>query len=333
MSVIVTGGAGYIGSHIVKKLEKIGESPIVIDDLSEGHQEAVGKSRLIVGDFSDHEILNMAMEGIDPPFVIHMAASCQVGESVANPSKYYENNLIRSLKMLSFCAERRIRGIIFSSTAAVYGEPKEIPIKEDHATLPVNPYGETKLAFEKALEWHRRSHGIGYVSLRYFNAAGADPDGELGEDHKVETHLIPRLLLAAMTKIDCIEVYGNDYPTFDGTCIRDYIHVSDLAEAHILAMDLLERKKSVGEVYNIGNGEGFSVHEVIEVARIVTGRKISVKMGKKRDGDPAVLVASSKKISEALGWKPKYSSLDDIIESAWRWQKEHPEGYRTDPLC
>ena len=329
MSVIVTGGAGYIGSHIVKKLEAMDQRTIVIDDLSEGNREAVRSSELIVGDFSDPDVLKRAMEGIDPPFIVHMAASCQVGESVVNPSKYYENNLLRSLKMLNFLAERKIRGIIFSSSAAVYGEPKEVPIKENHPTVPTNPYGETKLAFEKALEWYRKSYGIGYISLRYFNAAGADPEGDLGEDHREESHLIPRLLLAALKMIKHVEIFGDDYPTFDGTCIRDYVHVSDLAEAHILAVDLLARKTNTGEVLNIGNGEGFSVDEIVEAAREVTGREIPIVYGKRREGDPAILVASSKKIADMLGWRPRYPSLGDIIESAWRWHRNHPEGYKS----
>ncbi len=327
MSVIVTGGAGYIGSHIVKKLRGRNEKIIVIDDLSEGHSEAVGECLLLQGDFSDESLLERALNEIESPFVIHMAASCLVGESMENPFKYYENNLIKSLRMLEFLKNRKIRGLIFSSSAAVYGEPTEVPIEEGHTTAPTNPYGETKLAFEKVLEWYRRRFGIGYVSLRYFNAAGADPEGELGEDHREETHLIPRLLMAALGQIETVDIFGDDYPTFDGTCIRDYIHVADLAEAHVRAMDFLETNRRAGEIFNLGNGEGFSVLEVIETARAVTGKEIPVAVAKRREGDPAVLVASSNRISEKLGWEAHYPSLEVLIASAWSWKREHPNGY------
>ncbi|MEW5806317.1 MAG: UDP-glucose 4-epimerase GalE [Acidobacteriota bacterium] len=328
MSVIVTGGAGYIGSHIVKRLVEMGEAPIVIDDLSEGHRDSIGECRLIIGDFSDPEVLGKAIADDDPPFIIHMAANSLVGESIVNPSKYYENNLIKSLRMLDFLREEKVKGIVFSSSAAVYGEPKEIPIKENHPQDPTNPYGETKLSFERALEWYRRSYSIGYVSLRYFNAAGADPDGTIGENHADETHLIPRLLLAILGRIESVEVFGDDYPTYDGTCIRDYIHVMDLAEAHILAMVFLERNRGAGRIFNLGNGEGFSVLEVIEMVKRVTGRDVPVKIGKRRQGDPAVLLASSAKIVEELRWKARFPSLADIIETAWKWHRAHPEGYK-----
>ncbi len=327
MSVIVTGGAGYIGSHIVKVLRSSVEKVVVIDDLSEGHSKAIRDCSFLHGDFSDPSILERALDETDSPFIIHMAASCLVGESVENPFKYYENNLSKSLRMLEFLKDKKIRGLVFSSSAAVYGEPNEIPIQEDHKTVPTNPYGETKLAFERVLEWYRRRYGIGYVSLRYFNAAGADPEGELGEDHREETHLIPRLLMAALGQIEMVEIFGDDYPTFDGTCIRDYIHVADLAEAHLRAMDFLEKNGGVGEIFNLGNGEGFSVLEVIETTRAVTGKTIPVAIAKRREGDPAVLVASSKKIYEKLGWEARYTSLEELIISSWSWKRKHPNGY------
>ncbi len=330
MTFIVTGGAGYIGSHIVKRMKEIDEDPIIIDDLSEGHKDSVKNSKLLVGDFADLSILEQALKGRGPFYIIHMAASCLVGESIQNPSKYFTNNLIKSLQMLHILVERGIvGGIVFSSSAAVYGEPKEIPITEDHLALPKNPYGESKLSFERILEWYRKAYGIGYVSLRYFNAAGADPSGLIGEDHRYETHLIPRLFMAASGKIDEFEIYGNDYPTFDGTCIRDYIHVSDLAEAHILCIDFLEGKRGAGRIFNLGNGEGFSVLQVYEKVKKVSGCQIPMRFVARREGDPAVLVASSQRISRELGWKPKFSSLDDIVESAAKWHQRFPDGYKS----
>lgn len=330
MPIIVTGGAGYIGSHIIKRLHEMGEEPIIIDDLSEGHEESIKGSKIFVGDFADVPLLDRAFEGGGPFYIIHMAASSLVGESVRNPSKYFTNNLIKSLQMLHVLVKRKeVRGIIFSSTAAVYGEPKDIPITEDHPTLPTNPYGESKLSFERILEWYRKAYGIGYVSLRYFNAAGADPSGLIGEDHRDETHLIPRLFMGALGKIDRLDIYGNDYPTPDGTCIRDYIHVSDLAEAHILSINFLEGKRGEGRIFNLGNGKGFSVLDVFEKVKQISGRQIPVRFVTRRAGDPAVLVASSQRISKELGWEPRFPLLEDIVESAAEWHLKHPEGYRT----
>ncbi len=331
MTIIITGGAGYVGCHIVKRMKEMGENPIIIDDLSEGHEESVKGSRLIVGDFADLSSLDQALKENPPFFVLHMAAHCLVGESVQNPSKYFRNNLLKSVQMLDVLAERKedFGGIVFSSSAAVYGEPQEAPITEDHPTRPTNPYGESKLQFEKILEWYRQAYGVNYISLRYFNAAGADESATIGEDHSKETHLIPRLFMTALGKIDLIEIYGNDYPTSDGTCIRDYIHVSDLAEAHILALEYLKEQKGTGRIYNLGNGKGFSVLNVFEKVKQISKRPIPMKFAPRREGDPAVLVASSQRIAEELGWKPKFPSLDDIIASAARWHLEFPNGYQS----
>ena len=319
-NILVTGGAGYIGSHIGKKLAEAGYNVIVLDNLSKGHREAVLKGKLIVGDLADMDLLDRIMKEEEIEGVIHLAADSLVGESMEKPGKYYRNNVANGLNLLEAMVNNGVKYIVFSSTAAVYGEPEEIPITEEHPTNPENTYGESKLFFEKMLKRYDEIHGLKYVSLRYFNAAGADLSGQIGEAHDPETHLIPIVLQKALGIREKLYIFGDDYPTKDGTCIRDYIHVEDLADAHILAVEALV-KGMESRVYNLGNGEGYSVKEVIEVAEEVVGKEIDAEIAERRPGDPAVLVASSDKIKRELGWKPLYPDLRTIIESAWRWHK------------
>ncbi|MGB9781255.1 UDP-glucose 4-epimerase GalE [Caldanaerobacter sp.] len=329
MAILVCGGAGYIGSHAVYSLLKRNEKVVVVDNLATGHSESVLGGKLYIGDLGDEDFLDKVFSENDIEAVMHFAASSLVGESVENPFKYYENNVCGTLSLLKAMKKHGVKKIVFSSTAAVYGEPERIPIKEEDKTEPTNPYGETKLAIEKMLKWADAAYGIKYVALRYFNVAGALETGEIGEDHSPETHLIPIVLQVALGKRDKVMIYGDDYPTKDGTPIRDYIHVMDLVDAHILALEKL-RKENKSDVYNLGNGEGFTVKEVIEVARKVTGHPIPAEVTGRRPGDPAVLVASSEKAMKDLGWRPKYASLEGIIESAWMWHKNHPNGFRRD---
>ncbi len=326
-TILITGGAGYIGSHVIRELLKRGHSPIVYDNLRTGHRKAVKEAVFFQGDLRDPERLREVFRVHSVQSVMHFAADSLVGESVKNPLKYFNNNIKNSIQLLELMESQEVRKIVFSSSAAVYGEPKEIPIPEDHPCHPTNPYGETKWIFERVLEALRRLGKIDYISLRYFNAAGADPAGDLGEDHANETHLIPIGLLAAL-KGKSVPVFGTDYETPDGTCVRDYIHVTDLAQAHILA---LERLEAGGEsaIYNLGNGNGYSVKEVIEMMRMVTGKRIPVTESNRRPGDPARLVASSKKIMGELGWKPRYADLETIVETAWEWHRKHPNGYES----
>ncbi len=326
-TILVTGGAGYIGSHVVKELLRQGHQPIVYDNLQTGHRKAAQEAPFVEADLADQTRLREIFHSHPIDAVMHFAADCQVGESVINPIKYFSNNVINSLQLLELLEKSNINKFVFSSSAAVYGEPEEIPISERHACLPTNPYGETKWIFEKTLHAFHELKKIRYISLRYFNAAGADPDGELGEDHSPETHLIPLVIKAALNG-DSVPIYGTDYRTPDGTCIRDYIHVTDLAQAHILALKKLEEEETSG-VYNLGNGIGFSVREVIETTRKVTGKRIVSLESSRRPGDPARLVASSEKIGKKLGWVPKYPELEAIIETAWRWHRNNPNGYGT----
>ncbi|XEC93602.1 UDP-glucose 4-epimerase GalE [Paenibacillus tarimensis] len=326
MAVLVTGGAGYIGSHTVAALLERGEDIVVVDNLQQGHREAVLGGKLYEGDLRDEAFLDKVFKENEIDSVIHFAANSLVGESMKLPGKYYHNNVYGTLCLLEKMNEYGVRKIVFSSTAATYGEPENVPIGEQDRTLPTNAYGETKLAMEKMMKWFDTAHGIKYVSLRYFNAAGAHENGKIGEDHDPETHLIPIVLEAALGKRPHISIFGDDYATPDGTCIRDYIHVSDLADAHVLAVNRL-RSGADSAVYNLGNGQGFSVKEVIGVAREVTGRDIPVAVEVRRAGDPAVLVASSAKAREELGWNPSRSRLDNIIQSAWNWHLENPDGY------
>ena len=327
MSILVLGGAGYIGSHTVYALCEQGRDVVVIDNLATGHIEAIHpKARFYKGDIGDKEFLNDVFKKENIEAAIHFAAFSLVGESVEKPLKYYENNLSKTRVLLEAMVENNIDKIVFSSTAATYGEPERVPIMESDKTEPTNPYGETKLAMEKMFKWTGKAHGLRYVSLRYFNACGAYKDGNIGEDHNPESHLIPLILQVPNGKREFISIFGNDYPTPDGTCIRDYIHVSDLAQAHILALEYLE-KGGESDIFNLGNGVGFSVREVIETARKVTGHPIPAKETARRAGDPAQLIASSEKAKTVLGWKPCHDSLEEIISSAWNWHKNHPDGF------
>jgi UDP-glucose-4-epimerase GalE len=324
MNIFVTGGAGYIGSHTVRLLAEAGHRVRVYDNLSEGHAAAVPAGSLFEGDLADEKrLVEGLLDGFD--CVMHFAAHCSVGESMEKPEKYYGNNVVGSLRLLLAMRKTGVKRIVFSSSAATYGNPVKTPIPEDHPTEPINAYGQTKLDFEHALKYYAGAYGIGYAALRYFNAAGAAPDAKIGEDHDPETHLVPIILQVALGRRDAVAIFGTDYPTPDGTCIRDYIHVYDLAQAHILAMEAIEPGK--GRVYNLGNGAGYSVREVIETARRVTGHRLPVKEGPRRAGDPPALVASSEKITRELGWKPRFPDLQAIVETAWRWHQSHPNGY------
>jgi len=327
MNILVCGGAGYIGSHVTRALLDAGENVVVVDNLVTGHVDAVDeRAKLEIGDLRDDKFLDRVFITHKVDGIIDFAAYSLVGESVGEPLKYFENNFYGTLCLLKAMKKYDINNIVFSSTAATYGEPENTPILESDKTMPTNPYGESKLAVEKMFKWCDNAYGLKYTVLRYFNVAGAHPSGEIGEDHNPETHLIPIILQVALGKREKIGIYGEDYPTPDGTCIRDYIHVMDLADAHILA---LKRLMSGGnsETFNLGNGEGFSVKEVIEVTRKVTGHSIPAEVSPRRAGDPAKLVASSEKAMKILDWKPKYNSLEKIIESAWNWHKNHINGY------
>ncbi|NLG84699.1 MAG: UDP-glucose 4-epimerase GalE [Firmicutes bacterium] len=329
MRVLVTGGAGYIGSHVVLALLEAGHEPVTLDNLSKGHEEAVLGGKFIQADITDSGTVQQILdrEGIEA--VIHLAADSLVGESMIHPGKYFRTNIYGGLTLLEAMRACGVPYLVFSSTAAVYGEPKEIPIPEDHPAVPTNPYGFSKLTVEQMMAWYERAHGLRYISLRYFNAAGSEPEGRIGEDHNPETHLIPVVLQTALGLRREVELFGTDYPTPDGTCIRDYIHVMDLAEAHVLALKALA-EGAPSEIYNLGNGQGYSNREVIEAARRVTGREIPVRPAPRRSGDPAVLVASSARIQQELGWRPRYPELERIIETAWRWFLAHPRGFRKD---
>ena len=323
--ILVTGGAGYIGSHVVRELLRRGHNPIVFDNLQTGHRKATKNAHFIEGDLSDQKKLKETFQSYPIDAVMHFAADCLVGESVQNPVKYFNNNLKNSLKLIEIIEEFKVKKIVFSSSAAVYGEPGKIPISEEHPCAPTNPYGETKWIFEKVLQTFHDAGKLNYISLRYFNAAGADLEGELGEDHSPETHLIPLVIKAALDGTS-VPVYGTDYNTPDGTCIRDYIHIIDLAHAHILALQKLDQGNISG-IYNLGNGNGYSVREMIETVKKVTKRKVTAADSPRRPGDPARLVASSEKIREELGWIPKYPDLETIVETAYQWHKKHPKGY------
>lgn len=324
MRVLVTGGAGYIGSVVTEQLIGDGHKVVVYDNLTKGHAQAlVAGAEFVEGDLSEGDKLNQTLHDNRIEAVIHMAASSLVGESCENPAKYYNNNTVAGLVLLDAMLACDVKKIVFSSTAAVYGEPEEQPIAESAPTNPTNTYGETKLAFERAMHWYEQAYLLRYASLRYFNAAGATEN--CGEDHDPESHLIPITLQAAAGKRTHVEIYGDDYPTTDGTCIRDYIHVVDLARAHILALDVLEDRSAI---YNLGcGGDGYSVRDVIETARRVTGKEIPVRVGPRRPGDPAVLIASSDRIKRELGWKPEFQDLELIVKSAWSWMQAHPDGY------
>lgn len=324
MKVLLTGGAGYIGSHVVRAVRGAGHTPIVYDNLSKGHAESL-EADLIVADVSDGAALRVALEENEIDAVIHFAAFIEAGESVGEPGKYFRNNTVAGLTLLEAMREAGVKRLVFSSTAAVYGQPPVVPIEEDSPLVPINPYGSSKLCVEYMLRAYAQAYGMGFVALRYFNVAGADPAGDIGEDHKPETHLIPLVLQVPLGKREHITIFGQDYDTPDGTCIRDYIHVSDLANAHVLAAGAIE--PGMVKVYNLGNGEGFSVKQVIETCRTVTGHSIPVVIGSRRAGDPARLVASSARAVRELGWRTKFPSLEEIVTHAWRWHSNHPSGY------
>lgn len=326
--ILVVGGAGYIGSHMCKHLFKSGYQPIVLDNLVCGHRQAVKWGPFFEGSMGDSNLLRRIFSDHPIAAVMHFAAFCYVGESVTEPAKYYENNVANTISLLEVMLEKKVSNFIFSSSCATYGEPIEVPIREDHPLRPISPYGRTKLMVEQILEDFREAYGLASVSLRYFNAAGADPDAELGEDHDPETHLIPLVLQTALGQRPSIDIFGDDYPTKDGTCIRDYIHVEDLAQAHLIGLERLLNGEAGGQ-YNLGNGEGHSVREVIEMARRVSGRPIPARVGQRRRGDPAVLVSSSEKAIRQLGWRPRFPGLEAVIETAWNWHKANPEGYEV----
>lgn len=326
-TVLVTGGAGYIGSHTVRELSAAGYEVLIYDNLEKGNPQAVPNYRLIVGDLHDGLKLDRVFREFKIDAVVHFAAYIEAGESVTDPGKYFQNNTAGTLSLLQSMVRNEVRQLVFSSTAAVYGEPERVPIEEGDRKEQTNAYGLSKWMVEEQLDWFHRANGLRSISLRYFNAAGAHPSGEIGEDHRPETHLIPLILQVPLGKRDKIFIFGDDYDTPDGTCIRDYIHVSDLASAHVLALKALESGRG-RDAFNVGNGSGFSVKQVIETAREVTGHPIPAEIKPRREGDPARLIASSQKIREEMGWTPRFPDLRDIVASAWEWFRNHPEGYQ-----
>ena len=324
MNILVTGGAGYVGSVVVEELLKQGYEVIVLDNLQQGHQGAIlPAAKLASVDICDARALDQVFRGYQIDAVMHMAAETVVEYSMTDPKKYFHNNIVGGINLLDTMLKYQVDKFIFSSSAAIYGEPQSTPIEEDHPKLPVNSYGESKLMFEHILKWYGRAYGLKHISFRYFNAAGASE--LLGEDHCPETHLIPNVLKAALDKNSPVYIFGTDYPTKDGSCIRDYVHVTDIAQAHVLALEKIDALS--GRAYNLGNGEGYSVLEVMETAKKVTSVDIPTKISARRAGDPAVLVASSDRAKEELGWKPKFPELESIIASAWKWMKEHLKEY------
>lgn len=324
--VLVIGGAGYIGSHMAKLLQEVGEPYVVFDNFENGHREAVGNATIIQGDLRASTDIENALKSYRFDLVMHFGAYIMVGESVKNPSEYYWNNFVGALNLLDAMRHRGLNKLIFSSTAAIFGEPQYVPIDEAHPKNPTSPYGDTKLAVERLLDAYDTAYGIRSVCLRYFNAAGADPDGVLGEDHEPESHLIPAAILAAMGKTPGLSIFGTDYPTVDGTCVRDYIHVMDLAQAHLLAARHL-RQGGESRKFNLGNGQGFSVRQIVDTVESISGKTIPVEEGPRRSGDPAVLVASSERIKHDLGWEPKFPQIEQIVRDAWTWRAKHPNGY------
>ncbi len=334
MRILVTGGAGYIGSVVAGELANIGYHVAIVDNLRQGHQQAIpAEAEFLQADICDVPELEKIFQDREIDAVMHLAAESAVGFSMSDPSRYFETNVIGGIKLLDAMVKYCVHNIIFSSSAAVYGEPETVPIGEDHPKVPLNSYGESKLMFERILKWYGQAYDIKHISLRYFNAAGASE--RHGEDHRPETHLIPNVLKAALDNNNRpVTLFGTDYPTKDGSCVRDYVHVNDIARAHILALKKLDSLS--GRAYNLGNGGGYSVMEVIEASRRVTGAPIPVNTSPRRPGDPAVLVASSKQAKEALGWEPQITRLEDILESSWKWMKDHPAGYgdlEPSPTC
>lgn len=329
MTILVLGGAGYIGSHTVYELIDKGEDVVIVDNLETGYKEAVHpKARFYQGDIRNREFVDSVFDKEKIDAVIHFAANSLVGESMTNPLKYYDNNLCGTKVLLESMVAHDVKKIVFSSTAATYGEPEKVPILETDKTEPTNCYGETKLSMEKMFKWTDKAHGLRFVSLRYFNACGAHKSGQIGEAHSPETHLIPLVLQVPNRKREAINIFGEDYDTKDGTCVRDYIHVTDLAQAHILAVDYLI-KGNESDIFNLGNGVGFTVKEIIEASEEVTGMDIPAVISPRRAGDPAKLIASSEKAKQILGWNPEYTDVKEIIATAWRWHQAHPDGYKT----
>ncbi|SFB01845.1 UDP-galactose 4-epimerase [Lentibacillus halodurans] len=330
MSILVLGGAGYIGSHAVHQLIDKGEKVVVIDNLETGHKEAIHPNAAFYqGDLRHFEFLRdvFAKESIDG--VMHFAAHSLVGESMENPLQYFDNNVYGTQVLLQAMVKHNVKQIVFSSTAATYGEPEAIPLTETMQANPTSTYGETKLAMERMMKWTKQAHGINYVSLRYFNVAGARQSGEIGEDHRPETHLVPIILQAALDQRPSITIFGDDYNTEDGTCIRDYVHVEDLIQAHILAMNYL-KNSGQSDIFNLGSSQGFSVKEMIDTARNVTGKEIKAETGERRAGDPSVLIANSDKAKKVLGWNPTRTAITKIMEDAWKWHSNNPNGYKPE---
>lgn len=326
MKVLVTGGAGYIGSQTVKELLARGYDPVTVDNLSEGHRAAIPGGDFREGDIADGAFVRGVLRDHAVEAVFHFAASCLVGESVTDPAKYYRDNLLNSITLLDAMRDAGVKKMIFSSTCATYGDPVELPMTESHPQVPVNPYGESKLAFERVLRDYASAYGMCAVSLRYFNAAGADASGRYGEDHHPETHLIPIVFAAALGARERVDVFGDDYATPDGSCVRDYIHIVDLAHAHILALERMTGRAPF-TAYNLGTGRGYSVLEVIRAAEEVTGRSVPYRIAGRRAGDPAVLIAGAEKVQRELGWSASHSSIEEILGTAWAWHSAHPHGY------
>ncbi len=316
--ILIAGGAGYIGSHVNKLLSKKGYKTVVFDNLIYGHREFVKWGDFILGDLADREQIHFCFKKYPIDVVMHFCAFAYVNESVSDPAKYYINNVANTLNLLEIMREYNVRHFIFSSTCATYGIPSEIPITEEHPQSPINPYGRSKLMIEEIIRDYDTAYGIKYINLRYFNAAGADPDGELGERHANETHLIPLTIYAALGINDDIRIFGTDHPTKDGTCIRDYIHVMDLADAHVRALQYLKAEEK-SDSFNLGNDNGYSVREIINIVRQVSGKDFKIRESDRREGDPPVLISSSKKAKEKLGWRPRYPDIESIIETAWKW--------------
>lgn len=330
MSVLVLGGAGYIGSHAVYQLIEQSEDVIVVDNLENGHKEAVHPgANFCEGDVREKSFLNDVFSNEDIDAVIHFSANSLVGESMEKPLKYFDNNVYGTQVLLEVMKDHNVNKIVFSSSAATYGEPESVPITEDMPTNPTSPYGETKLTMEKIMRWCEEAYDIKFVSLRYFNVAGARESGEIGEDHNPESHLIPIVLQTALAQREVITIFGEDYDTPDGSCIRDYVHVEDLINAHILALNYL-RNGGKSDIFNLGSSQGFSVKEIIASARKITGKQIPTKIGERRSGDPSTLIASSTKAKDVLNWNPKNSTIDKIIQDAWHWHSAHPNGYQKD---
>ena len=328
--ILVTGGAGYIGSFTIAALKKAGFEPVVFDSFQTGHRQAIPNTKIYVGNLQkDHELLDEIFKKEKPEAVVHFAAHIEVAESIKDPQKYFFNNVVGSLNLLRAMIKNNILKIVFSSTAAVYGEPKNIAVEEDDAKEPASPYGESKLMVEKILDWDAQAYGLSVIALRYFNAAGAALDGSFGQDYPKPTHLITRACEAALGKAKDFQIFGNDYDTPDGTCIRDYIHVLDLAEAHVRALEFLSEGKKGFSVYNVGAGRGYSVLEVVEMVKKVSGVSFSSPIGPRREGDPAKYFAKTEKIKRELGWGPRYSDLETIIKTAWLWHKTHPKGFKS----